>query len=116
MKKQTTKNSIKRNYNNIINVGYTNLNHLFYYDDNNKYYNCGVYGWNWNAYELDANTCIISGYRNTVGSDIDHDYIVKIDNKAKEIIKNYTKYEDQIKHLEDLKAEFLNNYKNYILK
>lgn len=115
MKQKATRNTIKRNYNNILNVGYANLENLFYYDEA-KFYNAGVYGWNWNAYELDKNTCIITGYRNTLGNDIDHNYIVKINNKAREIVKDSISYEDKIKQLEELKQEFLNNYKEYICK
>lgn len=115
MKQKATRNTIKRNYNNILNVGYANLENLLKYDEA-KFYNIGVYGWNWNAYELDKNTCIITGYRNTLGNDIDHNYIVKINNKAREIVKDSISYEDKIKQLEELKQEFLNNYKEYICK
>lgn len=115
MKQKATRNTIKRNYNNILNVGYANLQNLLRYDEA-KFYNAGVYGWNWNAYELDKNTCIITGYRNTLGNDIDHNYIVKINNKAREIVKDSISYEDKIKQLEELKQEFLNNYKEYICK
>lgn len=114
-KREATRNTIRRNYKNIINVGYANLQHLLKYDDA-KYYNHGVYGWNWNAYELDENTCIITGYRNTLGDDIDHEYTQIIDNKAREILNNYNNYDDKKQKLDELKEEFLENYSNYICK
>lgn len=115
MKQKATRNTIKRNYNNILNVGYANLQNLLRYDEA-KFYNIGVYGWNWNAYELDKNTCIITGYRNTLGSNIDHEFSKKIDDKAKEIVNSNKNYEEKIKEIEELKQEFLNNYKEYICK
>ena len=113
MKKEATKNTIKRNYSNIINVGYTNLENLLYLDDA-KYYNHGVYGWNWDAYELDENTCLITGYRNTLGDNIDREYTQIIDNKAREILNNSDDYDDEKQQLDELKQELLKHYKDYI--
>lgn len=115
MKQKATRNTIKRNYNNILNVGYLNLQNLLRYDEA-EYCNHGTYGWNWDAYELNNDTCIITGYRNTLGSNIDHEFSKKIDDKAKEIVNSNKNYEEKTKELEELKQEFLNNYKEYICK
>lgn len=117
MKIKATRKMIKNNYSNIINVGYANLQHLFFYDTS-KYYNCGVYGWNWDGYELDENTCIITGYRNTLGDSIDINYIQEIDNKARKIVNSWGTWslEDKKQKLNELKNEFLSNYKKYICK
>lgn len=86
MTQQATRNKIRRYYKNIINVGYANLANLFNYDEAD-YYNHGIYGWNWDAYELDWNTCIITGDKNTLGEDINHEY-TQIINKNKHLVKH----------------------------
>lgn len=115
MKKEASKKIIRKNYENIINVGYSNLQNLLRYDEA-KYYNHGIYGWNWDAYELDKNTCIITGYRNTLGDDIDHGYTQIIDDKAREILNNFNNYDDKKQRLDELKQELLKHFKDYICK
>ena len=57
-----TKKDIERNYTNIIELGYCDLYHMV-----RQYkkvgYGSGVYGWNYDCYEINENTCIITGYR-----------------------------------------------------
>lgn len=113
MIKRASKNLISKNYKNILNVGYANLANLLKYDDA-KYCNHGIYGWNWSVYELNENTCIITGYRNTLGEKVNREFSLKIDDKAREIIKNNYDYEKSKKLLDELKDEFLNNYKKNI--
>ena len=117
MKIKATRKMIKNNYTNIIEIGYCDLQHLFFYDTS-KYYNCGVYGCNWNGYELNENTCIITGYRNTLGISVDMEYIRKIDDKAREIVDSWGIWslEDKKQKLDELKKEFLNNYKEHLNK
>lgn len=116
--KHLTKNEIKKQYETIIQVGYCDLYKL---TRNLKKigYNAGIYGWNYDVFELDWNTCIITGYRTFDKGTIrlTSDFIQYMDKKANEITNNnnfnYEKYEKQMNLL---KNEFLREYKNNILK
>lgn len=61
MKRFITRNDIYRQYKHIYKTGYCTLqNTLKSFVP--KYYNSGVYGWNYDVYEIDPWTCIITGY------------------------------------------------------
>lgn len=115
MKTKVSKQIIKNNYKNIINIPYANLSNLFYYDIA-RYYNQGIYGWNWACFELDSNTCIITGYRNTFGVEIDSNYIKEINSKARKILDNFESYYQNKEKLDELKQEFLEHYEDHICK
>lgn len=115
---EITKNDIKRRYTTIIQLGYCDI-----YELTRKLkkigYNAGVYGWNYDAFELDWNTCIITGYRTFSKGTIKltRDFTQYMDKKACEIAKNNRcNYDEYNKQMNDLKNEFLNEYKNNILK
>ena len=69
--------------------GYCALQHLLHYV-NPVAYTCGVYGWNFDVYELKGYITITTGYRGMVGKQIDYDICKKYDVKAEKIIYNYT--------------------------
>lgn len=115
MKQKATRKTIKNKYTNIIKVPYANLQHFLKWETV-KYYNLGVYGWNWDCFELDYNTCIITGYRNTLGTDIDSNYIREINKKAKEILNKFTTFDEKNQKLDELKQEFLEHYEDHICK
>lgn len=115
---EITRNDIKRQYKTIIQLGYCDL-----YELTKKLkkigYNAGIYGWNYDVFEVNENTCIITGYRtfkkNTIK--LEYDFIDYMDKKANEIIKNNSRnYQEQEKQIDLLKNEFLKEYKNNILK
>lgn len=83
MKYKTTMRDVKANYSTIIKVGYCNLQHLLKYFNANAY-TCGVYGWNADVYEIDNNTCIVTGYR-PFGESVNYDTIERYDNAAAKI-------------------------------
>lgn len=114
MTERMTKNTIRKSYDNIIEVGYAELPWFLEYTKKIGY-NAGVYGWNWDAYKLDYNTCIVTGYRNTLGQKIDRKYIQKIDQRARKIFNENWQYEVRKQLLEELKEEFLENYKNHLI-
>ena len=49
-----------------IQIGYAYLQNLFYYTDRIGYH-AGVYGWNFDAYEIGGNKIIMTGYRSMFG-------------------------------------------------
>ena len=62
MKYKATIKEIKQGYRTIIAVGYSGLQGLL----KDKYpiaYNCGVYGWNFDLYDI-GGVAIVTGYRN----------------------------------------------------
>lgn len=113
MKKlQATRKDIKESYNNIFNVGYCNMYYLLTGVEP-RYYNSGVYGWNWDAYEITPNICIITGYRNTLGVNVATKDLVSYEDKAKKICQNYDlKYDEQCQKIKQLRDEFIEKILN----
>lgn len=63
MRQQLTRQDIFKMYDNVYTCGYCALQEI---ETELKCigYNSGIYGWNWDAYEIDANTVLVTGYRN----------------------------------------------------
>jgi hypothetical protein len=114
---EITRNDIRRQYTNIIQLGYCDI-----YDLTRILkkigYNAGIYGWNYDVFELDWNTCIITGYRTFSKGTIrlTREFIEYMDKKAHEIKENnrcnYHGFDEQ---MNALKNEFIDNYKNNIV-
>ena len=77
-----TKNDIKKMFTKIYRVGYCE-----YYYELRKLkkigYNSGVYGWNYDCYMLDYDTCILTGYRCNIGEPITDEIVDRL-NELKE--------------------------------
>ena len=86
MKYKTTTKAVKEGYRHIISVGYCALQNLL----RGEYpvaYTAGVYGWNYDVYEIDG-VAICTGYRGMPYSNIikyRNDLISKYDGLASEI-------------------------------
>lgn len=65
MKVKVTRNDLKR-YWNVVKVGYCDLYYLLSYERPFGY-NSGVYGWNWDVYNL-YGVVVTTGYRNLIGN------------------------------------------------
>jgi uncharacterized cysteine cluster protein YcgN (CxxCxxCC family) len=61
MKMRISEKELKKNFKNIYCVGYCGLKMLEHLEPD--YYTAGVYGWNADAYKIDKNTLIVTGYR-----------------------------------------------------
>ena len=88
MKHKTTAAAIRKNYskNYILNIGYCNAQNLLRYE-NPTAYTCGVYGWNFDLYEVDG-IAICTGYRGVPASrDFDFEILQKYEDKARAIIE-----------------------------
>ena len=96
MKKRTTHKSIKALPEPKLRVGYCSLQRLL---RNHKpfAFTAGVYGWNYDAYDLDG-LVITTGYRNMPGEDAD-DLVEEYEHKADNV-------RNDAEALEALVAEF----------
>lgn len=115
MKYKTTMRDVKANYNTIIKVGYCNLQNLLGYFDASAY-TCGVYGWNADIYHIDANTCIVTGYR-AFGDSVDYDIVERYNNEADKIREacgyNWQAEKDMATNMLN---DFVTEYKAYFEK
>lgn len=108
---KTTEKAIKNAYNNVISVGYCDLQNLLY-DLEPTFYTCGVYGWNSDIYIIDYNTCIVTGYRPFGNIHASYNGICnKYDTKARKLyrdtIDNGGSYELAIKKIAKLREKFI---------
>lgn len=103
-----TRKEIMNNFIHVYSVGYGDLQHLFRFC-NRIGYNSGVYGWNYDVFSLDnGNIAICTGYRSTPGKSIDRDIIRKYEQKAKDILCDYSyQYDEQKKRIDKLIKKFV---------
>ena len=104
MKYKTTIKALRNYGYNVVRCGYCDLQTLFNYRSPDAY-TSGVYGWNFDVYELD-NLTICTGYRGMIGETIPHDIIRKYETLAKKIIYNGNWKEDKRKKLDKLISRF----------
>jgi hypothetical protein len=99
---KTTNKYIKAVWGKVFRAGYCDLQYIMKYEDP-VYYNCGVYGWNYDAYcDYKKNIVITTGYRNMTGQRIPDKLIEKYTEIAKEILKDtWSKPYDELKEALD---------------
>lgn len=105
MKKKITRNDMKWMYNKIIKIGYCELQYLLYFDDP-KYYNHGVYGWNYDVYDFD-DIAICTGYNPVGNVKPEHEIIRKYDDAAKLIVLGNDNFDVKIEKVQSLRNEFI---------
>lgn len=105
MEIKTTKKEIQKSFKNIICVEYGDLQNLLSYTDA-TFYTCGLYGWNADAYKINNNTIIVTGYR-PFGNIENYEVIKKYENKAKKIKENIFNYEEKKQKLNKLLNDFI---------
>ena len=106
MKFRTTNKQIKNNYGYIVRVGYCDLQDLLTGVDPFAY-TCGVYGWNFDVYEVNGTT-ICTGYRGMVGRSVNYERLKEYEAKAEKIIyDNSLDYCEQKSKVECLLDEFI---------
>lgn len=99
-----TRKDVTKMYNKAYRVGYGDL---YYILERCKKvgYNCGIYGWNWSCYELDDDTCIITGYRNTIGESIENNIVKKYNELSEKTLKN-NNWEERQKQMKKVIEKF----------
>jgi hypothetical protein len=122
---KTTRREIKENFK-CYGFGYCALQNILYFE-NARFYTCGVYGWNFDAFVIEHNgqeICLTTGYRGMIYNDmqnITYDTVKEFDNKAEKIICNNTLSYDNKKIavtalLHEFLDELIGENKNYELK
>ena len=81
MKTKITQREIKNNFSKIICIGYCDAQYLLNYISPNRY-NAGVYGWNFDAYDLGGGVCVVTGYRPFGNARVPYDELRKLEKKA----------------------------------
>ena len=103
MKYKTTVKAIKEGCCNIVYIGYCDAWYLLSNHSANAY-TCGVYGWNFDVYEV-YDVTICTGYRGMPGRRASN--VNEYEKKARAIFDNYSiKYEERKEQIEKLLEEF----------
>lgn len=111
---KTTAKNIRENGRFTCKVGYCELPHLLR-DLSPIAYNYGVYGWNFDVYDIDGYT-LTTGYRNMVGNRLPYELTEALEKKAEQItLDRSLTYEEQKAArsglLEELKKAMRDTYK-----
>lgn len=101
MKYKTTRKAIVAGSSNIVSVGYCDLQTLLRYHSPVAY-TCGVYGWNFDVYEIHGLT-ICTGYRGMPGRRANN--VDKYEQAARDALKRLA-WREAEQEIERLLAEF----------
>lgn len=105
MKFKTTRKAITENHNGkLLAVGYCDMQYLLA-NHAPSAYTCGIYGWNFDVYQLDGAT-ICTGYRNMPGRDAD-ELARAYERKAEKIAHSRWPYARKRTETERLLREFI---------
>ena len=117
MKFKTTSKKIKENYpqNYILSVGYCDLQFLLKYETP-RAYTSGVYGWNYDLYEIEG-IAICTGYRSQPkGKNFDYDLVKKYENKARKVFETRKKDNETWTQFDNKKRKAINKLLKQFLK
>ena len=88
----------------VIAVGYCGAYYLMRGVDEYAY-NRGVYGWNWDAYDIGGGVTVCTGYRNLTGARV---AVADLEEQARKICENYAlKWDEQQEQLKALRAQLV---------
>lgn len=105
--KNYTRNTINNNYNNVIAIPYCDA-HFLLKPYNRTGCNYGVYGWNYDVFDVDGGVAIVTGYRNMHGTRPDRETLKTYETRARAIWENYSlDYETQAAEIKKLLAAFV---------
>ena len=91
MKTQITKKAIMSAFENVIRVGYCDMQSALTWREPN-FYTAGVFGWNADVYVIDYDTVIVTGYRPFGNMELPREVIDTL-NKCAESITRYFDYD-----------------------
>lgn len=101
---QTTEKAIRNSSTRIVSAGYCDLQFLLRHHSPIAYTR-GVYGWNFDVYEVDGLT-ICTGYRRTIGRRANG--IAEYNERARAIWEDYKRdYDERAAEVETLLREFI---------
>lgn len=100
---QATKKDVTAQYSKVVRVGYCDLQYLLSGVERIAY-NAGIYGWNWDCYEMSYEVAIVTGYRNLVGKRCPR--TEEFNNRARALwdLRDWT---ERKKKMEELRREFI---------
>lgn len=104
MKMRISEKELKKNFKNIYSVGYCGLKMLEFMEAD--FYTAGVCGWNCDAYKIDNNTLIITGYR-TFGVQVPTKLIEIYNEMFEELKEKYHYYKEFKEKLNTLLGCFI---------
>lgn len=105
-KLKSTRKAIVESYNNIICVGYCELQNLLNCESP-SFYTCGVYGWNANIYDF-GNTAICTGYRPFGNASAPYGLIAYYEKLAEPIARDYhMPWAERKQKLDELIQQFI---------
>lgn len=106
MKKiKMTNAKLNASNNKIIRVGYCGLQNLLSGLDAYAY-NSGVYGWNWDAFDIGGGVTVCTGYRSLTGEKV---HYTDLEEQAEKIRSNYSlSYEERSAQIQKLRDELVN--------
>lgn len=108
MKFKTTAKAIRNSYGKKVAISYCGAQYLLR-NHAPVAYTCGVYGWNFDVYEVDGVT-ICTGYRGMVGQSPDYETLNKYERAARDIWENRNlDYDKKQELVETLLIDFVNN-------
>ena len=114
MKTKVTLREVKNGYNTILSIDYCGLQTLLNYKSPFAY-NCGMYGWNCDFYDVDG-VCLCTGYR-TVGVRPDYKLIKSYEEKAEKLNLNRNlSFKVKERYMAKLLSEFVTKAKESISK
>ena len=104
-KMRITRNDLRANFGKVLAVGYCDAVNLLRYSSPFGYA-CGVYGWNFDAYEV-GGVAICTGYR-PAGKSVKYDLLREYEAKAEKIAKRKNwKRETKARKVAELLREFV---------
>ena len=106
-KMKTTRKQLNRCFSRIFWCGYCDLQNILR-DDSPKFYNCGIYGWNYDVYDL-GNIAITTGYRGMFGEEIPDEILAKYDKEARQVIEDtqWMNYGEYVAKMGDIRDRFI---------
>ena len=118
MKTKTTKKAIMSAFENVIRVGYCDMESALTWREPN-FYTAGAYGWNADVYVIDANTVIVTGYKPFGNVELSRNVIDTL-NKCAESVSRHLEYHMAKtylrKNLEELASGIEYDYSIYVFK
>ena len=116
IKSRITRKELENGYDKVIRAGYCELQNLLRVSPA-RYYNCGVYGWNWDVYEIETSNgeivAVCTGYRGLVGKRITG--LEQFEKQAEAIWNSSENYGSKLEEAKKLLKAFadyiVNNYK-----
>ena len=110
MKIKATRKDINRMYRKVYSAGYCDLQFIMNGVEA-RFYNCGIYGWNWDCYtNSEKEIAITTGYRNTTGKRIPTELIKKYSKIAENLMGRISRtaeeYDEKMRKLEKNRSAF----------